>query len=128
MAGVMDTSVLYALLDEADPNHHAARDMVDAHMGVELPPAVVAELELLTRKRAGLVVSRQLMTTFLSDNPHVGVMDADLHPEAMDVWQRNGRLSYTDCHAIAGALLLDNTLITLDKRQAAVWRQERKRG
>ncbi len=51
-------------------------------------------------------------------------MDADLHPTAMRLWQAHGRLSYIDRHAIAGALLVGDELLTLDARQKAVWKQE----
>lgn len=127
MAGVVDTSVLFAALHKNDRHHAKAAAMLAGHLGLEVPPAVFAETETTIRKKAGLDVARATLPAFLKGNPHIGVMDADLHPAAMGVWQRHGRLSYTDCHAIAGALLLGDELITLDERQAAVWRQERTR-
>ena len=128
MAGVVDTSVLFAALHADDRHHKKAAKKLALHLGLEIPPAVLAETETCIRKKAGLDVARTTLPAFLQGNPHIGVMDADLHPVALSIWRRHGRLSYTDCHAIAGALLLGNDLVTLDRRQEAVWREERKRG
>ena len=127
MAGVVDTSFLFTVLHEEADGREDAVATLHKYLGVEIPPAVLAELEILVRKRMGLAFARQMIPDFLRRNPHVGVMDADLHPDALAIWQRHGRLSYTDCHAIAGALLLGDDLITLDRRQEAVWKEERKR-
>lgn len=125
MAGVVDTSVLLACLYEDDLHRKKAQKMVRSHLGIEIPPVILAETEAVIRKRVGLSVAREVLPAFLQANPQVGVLDADLHPEATRIWARHGRLTYADTHAIAAALLLDSELVTLDRRQAAAWRQER---
>lgn len=126
MAGVVDTSVLFAALHEDDAHHEEAKARVGAHRGLEVPPAVLAELEMTIRKTAGRAVAIATVPAFLAQNPHLGVMDADLHPDALRIWKGHGGISYTDAYAIAGALLLGGDLVTLDHGQEAVWRKEKK--
>ncbi len=128
MAGVVDTSVLYALLDELDPHHDRASDIVRGHVGIEVPPTILCETEMLVRKRAGRAVAVAILPQLLAQNPQIGVLGADVHPQALRIWRESRGISYADAHAIAGALLLDSDLLTLDDRQLAVWRTLRRRG
>lgn len=126
MAGVVDTSFLYALLVEADPRHVGAMKELARHSGLEIPPAIVAETEMLLRKRSGRGVAIATLEDLLAANPQVGILDADLHPTASRLWKAYGGISYADAHAVAGALLLGSDLVTFDEQQEAVWRKERK--
>lgn len=127
MAGVVDTSVLMAVIDSEDAHHGRAIDTLGGHLGVEIPPAVLAEWEGLVRKRSGRAAAVATIPAFLSRNPQVGIMDADLHPRAQAIWRRHGGITYTDAHIIAAALLLGDELITFDERQKAAWKKEKKR-
>jgi predicted nucleic acid-binding protein len=126
VAGVLDTSFLFALLVESDAHHQAAHEEVVTHTGIEIPPAVLAEAEMLIRKRNGRRTGQETLTRLLSQNPHIGIMDADLHPSALRIWTGPGGLSYVDAHAVAGALLLDADLLTFDAAQKAAWRTQRR--
>lgn len=126
MAGAVDTSVLFAALHRDDVHHERAKGMLREHSGIEVPPAILTEVEMLVRKKADRRTALDVLGRLLAENPHLGVLDRDLHPESFRIWKEYAEISYADAVAIAAALALDGELVTLDKRQADVWRTERR--
>jgi len=91
-ATFVDTSALYALMDDADPMHDAAEEVF--RVLVEGEPMlthayVVAESAALIQRRLGSDAARDLLTTLLA-LVDVDFVDAGLHETPLSHWSRRG--------------------------------------
>ena len=99
MSVFVDTSALYALLDEADARHVEASDVLRRVVGTELVTHsfVVVETCALVGRRLPWAATEQLVDGLL---PIVDVrsVDDDLHRTALDAYRRSasGRVSLVD--------------------------------
>jgi predicted nucleic acid-binding protein len=95
----VDTSALYALLDEADEHHDDASDLLRRLVGTELVTHafVVVETCALVGRRLPWAASERLIDGLL---PVIDVrsVDDDLHRVAMDAYRRSAsaRVSLVD--------------------------------
>ena len=95
----LDTSAIYALADQNDPNHGGAHQLFDRLLEDEAPLLthnyVLVESISLIQNRLGLAAARFFAEE--SGNFKVVWVDADLHQEAFFRWA-NGRrkLSFVD--------------------------------
>ncbi|MEX2372455.1 MAG: PIN domain-containing protein [Dehalococcoidia bacterium] len=98
---LLDTSAIYALADDRDPNHHVARrafeDSLASGEELLLSSYVVSEAAALIQRRLGV----ESTLTFLEQCRLMRVhwMDADDHDEAVALFTERARrrLSLTDC-------------------------------
>lgn len=99
MSVFVDTSALYALLDEADARHVEASDVLRRIVGTELVTHafVVVETCALVGRRLPWAASERLIDGLL---PVIDVrsVDDDLHRTAMDAYRRSAsaRISLVD--------------------------------
>lgn len=99
MSVFVDTSALYALLDEADARHVEASDVLRRVVGTELVTHafVVVETCALVGRRLPWAASEQLIDGLL---PVIDVrsVDDDLQRAALDAYRRSGsdRVSLVD--------------------------------
>jgi predicted nucleic acid-binding protein len=90
---LVDTSALYALLDEDDGNHGRAADAWDRLLDAEpllTHTYVVVEASALVHRRLGMAAARALHRTLL---PPVRVLpvDAGMHGRAVERWLADDR-------------------------------------
>lgn len=99
MSVFVDTSALYALLDEADAHHTEASDALRRAVGTELVTHayVVVETCALVGRRLPWAATERLLDGLL---PVIDVrsVDSDLHRQAIDAYRRSGsaRVSLVD--------------------------------
>ena len=99
MSIFIDTSALYALLDEGDAHHAEASDVLRRIAGTELVthPFVVVESAALVGRRLPWAASERLIDGLL---PVIEVepLDADLYAAVLAVYRRSGsaRISLVD--------------------------------
>jgi predicted nucleic acid-binding protein len=94
MTVFVDTSALYALLDEADAHHVEASDVLRRLVGTELMTHqyVVVETSALVGRRLPWPATERLVDGLL---PVIDVrpVDADLHAAAMGAYRRSASAS-----------------------------------
>lgn len=98
----VDTSALYAGLNQNDPNYHVARarwaSLLEGDEVLVTSNYVLLETSALVGRRMGLPALRELQTNFV---PALGVtwVDAALHQQAVAALLTAGRrdLSLVDC-------------------------------
>ena len=100
MTVLVDTSALYALLDEDDANHVLAVRRWKRLLAAELPTAhayVVVETSALVQRRLGMVAVERLHRGLLPV-VRVTMVDASTHLRAVERWLTQGlrRLSLVD--------------------------------
>jgi predicted nucleic acid-binding protein len=99
MSVFVDTSAVYALLDEADAHHEEASDVLRRLVGAELVTHafVVVEASALIGRRLPWAASERLIDGIL---PIIEVqpVDADLYASALDSYRQSAsaRISFVD--------------------------------
>jgi uncharacterized protein len=107
----VDTAAIYALLDDQDPNHAAARETLlglrDADVDLLTHEYVVVEVIALVQRRLGLEVLRRFVDDLLPLFATTWVDEA-LHVEAREALLAAGRRSVS---------LVDRTSFIVMRRQ-----------
>lgn len=118
---VVDTSVLYALFDDADAHHARARADLGSRRRWAVPFAVLVEFLLVVHRRKG----REAAQRALDDLDSLGTMDV-LQPQdvgkALAIWRGNPALSAADAVGIQESLQSGVPLLTYDEDQAKAYR------
>lgn len=126
MTRVIDTSVLYAAFDAADPRRPQALDVLAKPEPIDLPVPTLAEFLHLVGRRHGHAAA----ATAWEDLRSIGTI-ALVHPEgveaALSLWSSDAGLSLVDALGIQCALK-GPRLLTFDCHQAAVLRRLRPGG
>lgn len=113
MSTFVDTSALYALLDEGDRNHERAvarwRTLV-ADARIATHAYVIVETTALVQRRLGMAAAQQLHGRLLPP-VHVEAVSTDLHRRAVARWQALGlrELSLVD---VTSFTYMDDLLVT----------------
>lgn len=126
----IDTSLLYALFDAADKWHKDAKQLVQEHRPILVPPGTLQETVDLLAYRHGRTKARQALAWMDAQNGFV-ITDEQVSRGQraavalfMDAEQdRNkGALSFADAWCIGHAVEAGVGLLTKDAHQAAVFR------
>lgn len=128
----IDTSWLYAFIDELDVHHDEAIQQAKASSLLRMPQLVLAELlqlvQFRVRKQKGDAAARAIARQILHDletAPTFLVTQTDA-PSTSALFRRHARLSYVDAAAIATAMRNGEDLLSFDEVQLAAWAKERR--
>jgi len=126
----IDTSLLYALFDEADKWHEDAGRLVQEHRPVAVPPGTLQETLDLLAFRHGPKAARAA-EAWLAAQDAVLVAGDDAgrsFDRGLALFREEEGLSFADAWCVAHALVLEVPLLTKDRRQEAAWRVRRRAG
>ena len=97
----LDTSVIYALADGADPNHQRAKRLfkqaLEAKEDLLVHNYILAESAALLQNRLGFDPARRFLRE--SENFHIHWLTQQDHQKGVELWSKRGRrgLSLVDC-------------------------------
>jgi predicted nucleic acid-binding protein len=122
-AVVLDSSVLFGLLDSTDAHHSSALAAIAAAAAaghdLVLPTSVLAEV-LVGAARQGSAVRDQLERRLIASVDRLYPLDRDVAVHAADVRAGSPAIRLPDAVVIATGRALDGHVLTADKRWAAV--------
>lgn len=121
MSRVVDTSVLYALFDEADAHHERARRDLAAQPRWAVPLAVLVEFLLVVRRRHGKPVAQRAMQD-LQGMGRLDIVQPQDAAKVLALWRDHPTLSAPDAVGLQEALHTGVPLLTYDQGQASVYR------
>ena len=124
---VIDTSVIYALLDSNDQNHELAAEWyLNTLPGLTTTPLIIAEVDHLAGARAG-VTAQQAFRTDLANNAYDVAWWPEATAEIVAIAERYGDLDVglADASLVALAARTQTTAIaTFDQRHFRAMRPE----
>ena len=122
----LDTSALYALLNQQDPDHAVVLAELRADAGPYLVPAgIMAEVAYLVQSRLGFRAMDALLADLESGAYSLDCGDEDLpRIRALAARYESLQLGYTDCAVIACAERNSGRVLTLDTRHFGVVARE----
>jgi len=123
---IVDTSALFAFVNDREPSHRAAVDAINACLEpLTVSPFALAELDYMVLSRLGFNAETTVLDEMLSGAWDIAQVSADQLRRAMGVVKRysDERIGLTD--AVNVVLAEDThtkTIATLDRRHFAVLR------
>jgi hypothetical protein len=124
VALILDTSVVYALLDRDDPYHAASRSLIDSTTEMLVVPSpTIPEIDYLARDRVGPGASMAFMDdivtgAFIAEDPVF-----EDYARARELMDRYGSVGFVDAAILAIVERWDEPkLATLDRRHFAMMR------
>lgn len=127
----IDTSLLYALFNAKDQWHDEAKDLVQRHRPILVPPGILQETVDLVRYRAGAKAAKASLA-WLKGTPQfvlgVAGSESSLAATLHDKAPAPASLSFADAWCAAHAAAAHVPLLTKDSGQAAYAARLRKRG
>lgn len=120
MTIVLDTNVVLALYDAADPDHDPVAELPLLDEDLVTTPLAVAEMEHLVRRRGG-ERARDALWGDLGSGAYVVRWWADALAETLQIARRHPVAGLTDASLVALAgRLRTNRIATLDRRFRAL--------
>lgn len=118
----IDTSLLYALFNEADQWHGEARRAVQEHRPIVVPPGILQETLDLLAYRHGVVAARRALEWMEREDGFI-LADSRAHQQAIPLFLDDGfdrkkrSLSFADAWCVAHAREAGIPLLTKDRHQ-----------
>lgn len=113
----LDTSVLYAAFDEADPRHEGTQRELSRPEPLHVPLTVMAEFLDLVTYRRDRKVARQVYAD-LAQLPHLRFVPVRDEHAALAIWRQRPSLSVVDATVVQSCLERNDALLSYDRRQA----------
>jgi predicted nucleic acid-binding protein len=122
-AVVLDSSVLFGLLDSTDAHHSSALAAIAAAAAagndLVVPTSVLAEV-LVGAARQGSAIRDELERRLIASVDRLYPLDRDVAVHAADVRAASPVIRLPDVVVIASGRVLDAQVLTADKKWAAV--------
>ncbi|PJF25476.1 MAG: hypothetical protein CUN53_12600 [Phototrophicales bacterium] len=123
---LVDSGFLYALFDESAPQHHSARQVLDAQQATYfIPEVTLTEAAYLIRRSGGVDASLRFLDALIAfPKTFISILPQDmLRVREIMRSYTSARFDFVDCCIMALAERLEiNSICTFDRRDFSIFR------